>query len=104
MFDAENLAESHDTNPLEHRILAVLIAFDPYGLKPGAPGGFPFDEYLPEAQSLATLLTQKGALTFTDVSDVWMAWFDDDLSDLPPGTAEWLVASVNACVSVDETH
>jgi len=102
MADDENLAGRHKINPLEHRILAVLIAFDPYGLKPGVPGGFPIDEYLPEARPLATLLTQKGALTFADVSDVWMAWFDDDLSDLPSWTAEWLVASLNACVFVDE--
>jgi hypothetical protein len=61
-------------------VLNLLSRLDPYGLQPGSRDEAPPDEYRPEAQPMASLLSRHGQITASEVDAIWRAWFNEPLS------------------------
>ena len=57
-----------------------LAVIDPYGLRPGADGGPPRNEYDLEARDLAEHLDREGSITSQTVDSVWQRWFQETLT------------------------
>lgn len=73
--------DTHRVQGLTARVLEVLNRHDVYGLEPGSPDGPPIDEYLPEANDMASVLVTRGAIATDDIRSIWVHWFSDDLTD-----------------------
>ncbi|MCL6421930.1 hypothetical protein Bequi_00770 [Brachybacterium sp. JHP9] len=85
------MPEQTDTpTPMTTQVL--LDELDVYGLEPGRPGGFPADEYTPEAQSLADHLLADGRIDLAAVDEIWLRWFSETLTDVagPERAAEFV--------------
>ncbi|WP_158716394.1 hypothetical protein [Blastococcus sp. Marseille-P5729] len=65
---------------LSELVSLELASLDPYGLRPGAEGGAPANEYDLEARDIATLLRSKPSLSSDDIDRVWYDWFGESLT------------------------
>lgn len=61
------------------RVLEILNRFDVIGVSPGSPGGPPIDEYENAAGEAEAVFLNRGRIEFSDISAIWLKWFDDDL-------------------------
>jgi len=84
------------------RVLALLNDLDPYGLEPGAPDGFPLDEYDLESAPIASHLIEHGVIDLEKVDEIWHHWFSETLTEaVGPAAAARFIASLNASGSPD---
>ena len=75
----------------------MVNRYDFCGLQPGAEGGPPIDEYVPEARSMESILVNRGRIEVADIQAIWHKWFGDGLSERESAVAS-MADELNALV------
>ena len=87
--------ESRADKELLDRVLVVLNHFDLEGVMPGQVDGAPSDEYVNEAQPIASILRGNGSISAQDLDTVWTQWFGSHFATLPPSLIDEAITALN---------
>lgn len=89
----------HEQNSIIDSVTVLLNQLDPNGVEPGGHNGAPWDEYVSEAQPMASLLINNGSVTTDQIDAIWQKWFSEPLSVIVGATrAKQFTASLNSLI------
>lgn len=94
---------NHEQKSIIDSVTVLHNQLDPNGVEPGGHIAAPWDEYVSEAHSMASLLIDAGSITTDQIDAIWQKWFSEPLSAIVGAIrAEQFTAGLNSLIEPTE--